>query len=99
MASQRQGRAKVSGTVKVEGYADVTWLQEMAAGRLFPAATPTLRSSLALGETAGKFSYSLDTTAFPDGDHALRLRVVDADSNYDEVTRQGDRRQYCRCAG
>ena len=31
---------------------------------------------VALGETAGEFSYSLDTTAFPDGDHALRLRVV-----------------------
>ena len=39
---------------------------------------------LATGDTPGEFSYTADTTAFPNGEHALRLRVVRADSNYDE---------------
>jgi hypothetical protein len=39
---------------------------------------------LAVGETPGAFSYVADTTAFPNGEHALRLRVVRTDGNYDE---------------
>ena len=39
---------------------------------------------VALGEEAGEFNYTLDTTAFPNGDHALRLRVVRSGGNYDE---------------
>ena len=39
---------------------------------------------LAVGEKPGEFSYSLDTNAFPNGEHALRLRVVRNDSNYAE---------------
>ena len=39
---------------------------------------------LATGDKPGEFSYTVDTTAFPNGEHALRLRVVRADSNYNE---------------
>jgi hypothetical protein len=39
---------------------------------------------LALGQTPGEFSQKVDTTAFPNGEHALRLRVVRGDGNYDE---------------
>ena len=39
---------------------------------------------LAVGTEAGEFTYMLDTAGFPNGEHALRLRVVRADSNYDE---------------
>ncbi len=31
---------------------------------------------LAFGEEAGQFTYSLDTTGLPAGEHTLRLRVV-----------------------
>ena len=37
---------------------------------------------LAGGDTEGAVSYDLDTTKYPDGKHALVLRVVGADSNY-----------------
>jgi hypothetical protein len=37
-----------------------------------------------LGEQAGEFSYTLETVDLPNGEHPLRLRVVRADSNYDE---------------
>ena len=41
-----------------------------------------------MGEKPGEFTYTLDTTNLPAGEHALRLRVVRSDSNYDEyVTR------------
>lgn len=77
--------AKVSGTVKVEGYADVPGFMKWQMDVL-PGGNADAAIFLALGETPGKFSQTLDTTAFPDGDHALRLRVVRADSNYDEYT-------------
>ncbi len=41
-------------------------------------------SSWRRATTPGEFSYTLDTTAFPNGEHALRLRVVRTDSNYNE---------------
>ena len=49
------------------------------------AQTSTKRAIfLALGQTPGEFSQKIDTTAFPNGEHALRLRVVRGDGNYDE---------------
>lgn len=77
--------AKVSGTVTVEGYADAPGFMKWQLDVL-PGGNSDKAIFVALGETAGKFSYELDTTAFPDGDHALRLRVVKSDSNYDEYT-------------
>ncbi len=78
-----KAEAKASGTVNVEGYADVPGFKKWQLDVL-PGGNDAAAIFVALGETPGKFSYSLDTTAFPDGDHALRLRVVRADSNYDE---------------
>ena len=77
--------AEVSGTVTVEGYADTPGFQKWQLDVL-PGGNGDAAIFVALGETAGEFSYDLDTTAFPDGDHALRLRVVKSDSNYDEYT-------------
>jgi uncharacterized surface protein with fasciclin (FAS1) repeats len=39
---------------------------------------------VASGSDAGEATLSLDTTKYPDGDHAFSLRLVKADSNYDE---------------
>ncbi len=39
---------------------------------------------LAADTQPGAFTYALDSTRFPNGEHALRLRVVRTDSNYDE---------------
>ena len=39
---------------------------------------------VASGEDAGEATLPLDTTKYPDGDHAFSLRLVKADSNYDE---------------
>lgn len=75
--------AKVSGTATVEGYASdpnfLKWQLDVLPGGAADSAI-----FLAFGEEAGKFSVNADTTKFPDGDHALRLRVVRTDSNYDE---------------
>ena len=75
--------ATVKGTVELKGYADdpsfLKWQLDVlpfgdASGAIF----------LAVGEKAGEFTQTIDTTAFPNGEHALRLRVVRADSNYAE---------------
>ena len=75
--------ATVSGTVDVKGYASdpsfMKWQLDVLPGGDANAAI-----FLAAGDTPGEFSYTVDTTAFPNGEHALRLRVVRADSNYDE---------------
>jgi len=75
--------ATVSGTVDLKGYADdanfMKWQLDVLPGGDADAAI-----FLAVGETAGEFTQTIDTTAFPNGEHALRLRVVRADSNYDE---------------
>ena len=75
--------ATVSGTVDVEGYANdpsfARWQLDVLPGGAADAAI-----FLATGDTPGEFSYTVDTTAFPNGEHALRLRVVRADSNYTE---------------
>jgi uncharacterized surface protein with fasciclin (FAS1) repeats len=75
--------AQVSGEVELKGYASdpsfAKWQLDVLPGGDADAAI-----FLAVGETPGEFSYMVDTTAFPNGEHALRLRVVRADSNYDE---------------
>ncbi len=74
---------EVSGAVTVTGYADtagfVKWQLDVV-----PFGNEADAIFLATGKTAGEFSYALDTTQFPDGDHQLRLRVVDNTGNYDE---------------
>jgi nucleoid-associated protein YgaU len=75
--------ATVTGTVDVKGYANhpefAKWQLDVLPGGVADAAI-----FITVGTTPGEFTYSLDTTAFPAGEHALRLRVVRADSNYDE---------------
>ena len=75
--------ATVSGTVEVKGYANdpnfAKWQLD-----LLPGGDANAAIFLALGEQAGEFSYTLDTTGLPNGEHAFRLRVVRSDSNYDE---------------
>ncbi len=82
ITSPKDGAA-VSGKVEVKGYASdpsfMKWQLDLLPGGNSDAAV-----FLALGEQAGEFSYSLDTVGLPNGEHALRLRVVRADSNYDE---------------
>ncbi len=76
--------ASVSGTVTVTGYADdpnfLRW-------DLFvlPGGSDSGKIWVASGDTAGEFSVTLDTTQYPDGDHALSLRVVTSPrQNYTE---------------
>jgi uncharacterized surface protein with fasciclin (FAS1) repeats len=75
--------AKVSGEVDLKGYAAdpnfAKWQLDV-----LPGGDPNAAIFLAVGETPGEFTYKIDTTAFPNGEHALRLRVVRSDSNYDE---------------
>ena len=75
--------ATVSGTVDVMGYASdpsfVRWQLDV-----LPSGDANAAIFLATGDKPGEFSYTVDTTAFPNGEHALRLRVVRADSNYGE---------------
>ncbi len=75
--------ATVSGKADVKGYASdpsfAKWQLDVLPGGDANAAI-----FLATGDKPGEFSYNIDTTAFPNGEHALRLRVVRADSNYDE---------------
>ncbi len=75
--------ATIRGTVEVQGYASDPNFQKWQLDVL-PGGDANAAIFVALGEQAGEFSYTLDTTAFPNGDHALRLRVVRSDGNYDE---------------
>ena len=75
--------ATVSGTVEVKGYASDPSFMKWQLD-LLPGGDANAAVFLALGEQAGEFGYTLDTTGLPNGEHALRLRVVRADSNYDE---------------
>jgi uncharacterized surface protein with fasciclin (FAS1) repeats len=78
-----QDGATVKGVAAVQGYANdpafAKWQLDVLPGGAADAAI-----FLALGEKPGEFSYTLDTNAFPNGEHALRLRVVRTDSNYNE---------------
>ena len=75
--------ATVSGTAEVKGYANNPAFKKWQLDVL-PGGEANAAIFVATGEAPGEFTYSLDTTAFPAGEHALRLRVVRADSNYDE---------------
>jgi predicted lipoprotein with Yx(FWY)xxD motif len=76
--------ATVSGSVDVTGYADAPtfWKWQLD---LLPEGSADNAIFLAVGETPGAFSYTLDTTPYPNGEHALRLRVVTTDANYTEI--------------
>jgi hypothetical protein len=78
----REG-AEVSGEVELKGYASdpafAKWQLDVLPGGNADAAI-----FLALGNAPGEFSTKVDSTAFPNGEHALRLRVVRSDANYDE---------------
>ncbi len=79
--------AMLSGMVDIMGNATtpnfLKWQLDVLAGGAEDAA-----SFLAHGETAGEFTSSIDTTAYPNGEYALRLRVIRADGNYDEYVTQ-----------
>ncbi len=75
--------ATVSGSVEVEGYAADARFAKWQLD-LLPGGDADAAAFLALGEEPGELSYTLDTTGLPNGEHALRLRVVRDDSNYDE---------------
>lgn len=75
--------ATISGTVDVAanfpGSPYVRW-------NLFilPGGDGSGKIWIASGEDAGEATLSLDTTNLPNGEHAFSLRLVKADSNYDE---------------
>ncbi len=75
--------ATLSGTVEVKavfpGSPYVRW-------DLFilPGGNDSARIWVASGSDAGEASLSLDTTKYPDGNHAFSLRLVKPDANYDE---------------
>jgi len=76
--------ATVSGTVDVTGYAD---RENFKRWDLFvlPGGADSGKIWVASGDTPGEFTVTLDTTKFPDGDHAFSLRIVESvKSNYDE---------------
>ncbi len=80
--SPKEG-AVVSGAAEAKGFAqDPNFLKWQLD--LLPGGDAYQAISLAVGDKPGDFTYSLDTTSFPNGEHALRLRVVRTDSNYDE---------------
>ena len=77
--------ATVSGKVDVTGYANDPSFQKWQLD-LLPGGDPNAAIFRAVGNNPGDFSYGLDTTGLPNGQHALRLRVVKNDSNYNEYT-------------
>lgn len=82
ITSPKEGAA-VSGAAQIKGFAqDPNFLKWQLD--LLPGGDSLQAISLAVGDKPGDFTYDLDTTGFPNGEHALRLRVVRTDSNYDE---------------
>jgi transforming growth factor-beta-induced protein len=75
--------ATVSGVVDVKGTANNPAFSKWQLD-LLPGGDANAAIFLALGEQPGDFSYSLNTNPLPNGEHALRLRVVRSDGNYDE---------------
>ncbi len=73
----------IGGIVAVAGYANCPNFQKWQLD-LLPGGKADQAVFLALGTAPGAFTYDLNTPAFPPGQHALRLRVVRQDSNYDE---------------
>jgi hypothetical protein len=77
--------ATVSGTVNVTGYASDPSFMKWQLD-LLPGGDASAAAFLDLGEEQGVFTYTLNTVGLPNGEHALRLRVVRNDSNYTEYT-------------
>jgi uncharacterized surface protein with fasciclin (FAS1) repeats len=77
--------ATVRGSVDVMGYASDPNFKKWQLD-LLPGGDPEKAIFLALGNTAGEVKHTLNTVGLPDGEHALRLRVVRSDSNYTEFT-------------
>jgi uncharacterized surface protein with fasciclin (FAS1) repeats len=75
--------ATVSGVVDVKGHAMDPNFSKWQLD-LLPGGNADAASFLALGEEHGDLTYQLDTAGLPNGEHALRLRVVRNDGNYDE---------------
>ena len=75
----------VSGSVDVTGYASDPNFSKWQLD-LLPGGNAEAAIFLAVGKEPGAFSYALNTLPLPEGEHALRLRVVKSDSNYDEYT-------------
>lgn len=75
--------ATVRGAVQITGYAQSADFMKWQLD-LLPGGNASQAAFLAFGEEAGEFTHTLDTTNLPAGEHALRLRVVRSDSNYDE---------------
>jgi hypothetical protein len=51
---------------------------------ILPGGDDSAKIWVASGEEAGEATLPLDTTQYPNGEHAFSLRLVKADSNYDE---------------
>lgn len=78
----------VSGLIKVKGFSDTRGFRKWQLD-LLPYADPGQAIYLAHDTVPAPVRtelFKLDTTLYPDGDHALRLRAVRADGNYDEET-------------
>ena len=76
--------ATVSGTVEITGYAAGDNFKRWDL-HVFPGGDDNAKIWLASGSDQGEISVEVDTTQFPDGDHVLSLRVVDAiTGNYTE---------------
>ncbi|HSN77289.1 MAG TPA: lamin tail domain-containing protein [Anaerolineae bacterium] len=87
ITAPKQGEV-VSGLVKVKGYSDTRAFQKWQLDLLLDA-DPAQAVYLTHGTISAPVRtelYKLDTTRFPDGEHALRLRAVRSDGNYDEYT-------------
>jgi uncharacterized surface protein with fasciclin (FAS1) repeats len=83
MSSPKPG-SSISGMVPVTGTAGGPMFSKWQLD-LLPGANPNAAVFLAVGNTPD-VSYMLNTTPWPDGKHALRLRNVRTDGNYDEYT-------------
>jgi len=79
--------ATVSGKVDVKGEAVDPNFSKWQLD-LLPGSDASNAIFLALGTNPGQVAYMLDTAPLPNGEHALRLRVVRPDGNYSEYTRK-----------
>ena len=77
--------ATVSGVIEIRGYANDPNFSKWQLD-LLPSGEADQAAFLAVGLNSGVFTHTLDTANLPAGEHALRLRVVRTDSNYNEYT-------------
>lgn len=82
IASPKEGAA-VEGKVEVIGFASNPNFMKWQLDFL-PGGNPDQAIFLAWGPQQGVFTQTVDFTPYAKGEHALRLRVVKNDSNYDE---------------